>query len=301
MGILTVISQNEILCQIELAEKMGYQRDAKLLIMHADDLGVSHSVNQASIEAFKSGGISSSSIMVPCPWFSEIAQFASEHPEYCWGLHLTLTSEWKYYKWDGVASSDRIGSLLNESGHFYDNVPEFVENAKLDEVETELRAQIEKAINAGVPVSHLDSHMGALFANEDLFDIYVKMGNEYELPVLIPGRMAPPSWNLSEKLGPIQYPVDNLLMMDKIIPDWTEMYDQLLSRVQPGLNEIIVHLGYDDDEMQAIMIDHPAFGSEWRQKDLHYVLSDHFQGRLKEHNIHLVSWRDIRTAMLSDK
>ena len=88
-----------------IAELLGYATDAKLLIMHADDLGVTHSVNAASIEAFEQGGISSASIMVPCPWFSEIAEYAGEHPQYCWGLHLTLTSEWKYYKWDGVASS----------------------------------------------------------------------------------------------------------------------------------------------------------------------------------------------------
>jgi len=283
-----------------IAEKLGYPSDAKLLIMHADDLGVTHSVSAASIEAFEKGGISSSSIMVPCPWFSEIAEYASQHPEYCWGLHLTLTSEWKYYKWDGVASSDKISSLLNEDGVMYDKVIDVVSNASLEEVEIEIRAQIEKALASGVPVSHLDSHMGTLFATPEMFAIYVKLGKEYDLPIMVPGARIPPSWELEKMAGPIYYPLDKLIMMGEMVPDWQQMYDDMLDQIVPGLNQIIVHLGYDDAEMQAVMVDHPAFGAEWRQKDLDYVLSDRYQDKLKEHDIHIVSWREIREVLLSE-
>ena len=282
-----------------IAELMGYDPNAKLLIMHADDLGVAHSVNQASIDAFEDGGITSSSIMVPCPWFSEIAAFAKAHPEYCYGLHLTLTSEWKYYKWDGVASSGEISSLLNEHGVMYDKVIDVVENAKLEEVEKEIRAQIDKALHAGIPVSHLDSHMGTLFSTPAFFSIYVRLGKEYDLPIMVPGARIPQSWGLDSIAGPIYYPLDKLIMMGQMVPDWQKMYDDMIDQIVPGLNEIIVHLGYDDAEMQAVMVDHPNFGAEWRQKDYNYVTSDHYKQKLKDHNIHLVSWRQVREALMT--
>ncbi len=284
-----------------IAELLGFDRSAKLLIMHADDLGVAHSVNQASMDAFAQGGISSSSIMVPCPWFSEIAVFAKAHPEYCWGLHLTLTSEWKYYKWDGVASSSDISSLLNENGVMYDKVIDVVENAAVEEVEIEIRAQIDKALQAGIPVSHLDSHMGTLFSTPEFFSIYVKLGKEYDLPIMVPGARIPPSWGIDSLAGPIHYPLDNLIMMGQMVPNWQKMYDDMIDQIVPGLNEIIVHLGYDDAEMQAVMVDHPDFGSEWRQKDYNYVTSDHYKRKLKDQNIHLVSWRQVREALMVNR
>jgi len=299
--VTAVMSLTTMLHGQNIAERLGFPSESKLLIMHADDLGVTHSVNAASIEAFEKGGITSSSIMVPCPWFSEIAEYASQHPEYCWGLHLTLTSEWKYYKWDGVASSDKIPSLLNEHGVMYDKVIDVVSNASLEEVEIEIRAQIDKALATGVPVSHLDSHMGTLFATPEMFSIYVKLGKEYDLPIMVPGPRIPPSWGLDEMAGPIHYPLDKLIMMGQMVPDWQSMYDDMIDQIVPGLNEIIVHLGYDDAEMQAVMVDHPDFGAEWRQKDLDYVLSDHYHAKLKEHDIHLVSWRQVREVLLTDQ
>ncbi len=284
-----------------IAEILGYDKDAKLLIMHADDLGVAHSVNQASIDAFDNGGISSSSIMVPCPWFSEIADYASSHPEYCWGLHLTLTSEWKYYKWDGVASSDKIPSLLNNQGVMYDKVIDVVEHAELAEVEIEIRAQIDKALQSGIEVSHLDSHMGTLFSTPELFAIYVRLGKEYDLPVMVPGALVPPSWGLDSIAGPIHYSLDKLIMMGQMAPDWQKMYDDMIDQIIPGLNEVIVHLGYDDAEMQAVMVDHPDFGATWRQKDYNYVTSSHYKQKLKDKDIHLVSWQQIRKALMANK
>ena len=102
-----------------VAEQLGYAKDARLLIMHADDIGVAHSVNSATISAFEKGGISSASIMVPCPWFPEIAKYARENPGMDFGLHLTLTAEWEYFKWDGVLPSNEISSLLDEDGFMY--------------------------------------------------------------------------------------------------------------------------------------------------------------------------------------
>jgi chitin disaccharide deacetylase len=289
-----------LMAQENIATRLGYSSDAKLLIMHADDLGVTHSVNAASIEAFGDGGISSASIMVPCPWFSEIAAYASIHPELCWGLHLTLTSEWKHYKWDGVASSDQIPSILNEQGYMYDKVIDVVSHAQLAEVELEIRAQVDKALAAGIKVSHLDSHMGVLFATPELFEIYTRVGNDYEIPVMIPGARVPPSWDMKSLLGPIHYPLDKLIMMGQMSSDWQQMYDDMVDQIVPGLNEIIVHLGYDDAEMQAVMMEHPDFGASWRQKDLNYVMSDHYKNKLKEANIQMVSWKQVKEALIEN-
>src|SRR5690242_4753276 len=104
-----------------VAEQLGYPADTKLLIIHADDLGVSHSENEASISALEKGSVSSASIMVPCPWFPEIADYATQHPTADLGLHLTLTAEWKFYKWGTVVPTSETASLLNDKKFFPDN------------------------------------------------------------------------------------------------------------------------------------------------------------------------------------
>src|SRR5438128_6069714 len=127
-----------------LQEKLGYPRDTKLLIVHADDLGVTHSVNAASIHALESAGINSASLMVPCPWFPEIADYAKTHPDADFGLHLTLTSERVYYRWGPAAPRDKVPSLVDANGYFHhDWSPETRIDPK--DVETELRAQIARA------------------------------------------------------------------------------------------------------------------------------------------------------------
>ncbi|MGA8185650.1 MAG: ChbG/HpnK family deacetylase, partial [Terriglobia bacterium] len=107
-----------------IAEKLGYPADSKLLIIHADDLGVAHSQDRASFQALEEQDVTAASVMVPCPWFTEVADFAKSHPDADLGLHLTLTSEWKTYRWGPVAPRDQVGSLLDPNGYFYpDNGP----------------------------------------------------------------------------------------------------------------------------------------------------------------------------------
>ncbi|HXQ73293.1 MAG TPA: ChbG/HpnK family deacetylase, partial [Pyrinomonadaceae bacterium] len=142
-----------------LAERLGYPADAKLLIVHADDLGMSHSVNIATLKAFETGLVNSGSIMVPCPWLSEIATYARAYPQADLGLHLTLTSEWTPFRWGPVTSKDRVASLLDKDGYFRLSESEAAKFADPKEVEMEIRAQIEKAKAMGIVPTHLDSHM----------------------------------------------------------------------------------------------------------------------------------------------
>jgi chitin disaccharide deacetylase len=283
-----------------LAEKLGHPKDAKLLIIHADDIGVAHSVNAASIAAFEKKGITSGSIMVPCPWFPEIATYANQHPELDLGIHITLTAEWKNYKWGGVLSSKDIPSLLNRHGYFYDSVEEFVKNAKLPEVEKEVKAQIDRAIAFGIKPSHLDSHMGSLFASPELFKLFQKIGREYNMPVLIPVNtiklMAP---HLVSLIEPGQPTINQFFSMYQLIPSekWKEPYNKFIEQITPGLNEIIVHLAYDNDEMKAVTIDHPDFGSAWREMDYKYVVSEELRSVLQRNNIKLVTWKEVQKTI----
>src|SRR6185503_14751982 len=120
-----------------IAERLGYARDAKLLIVHADDLGMAHSVNAASIKAFETGLVNSGSIMVPCPWLPEIAAYARKFPEADLGLHLTLTSEWNLFRWGPVLSKDRVPSLLTRDGYLYPTETEAASRADAREAEAE--------------------------------------------------------------------------------------------------------------------------------------------------------------------
>ena len=140
-----------------VAERLGYPADAKLLILHADDLGAAHSIDAASFEALDKGLITSASIMVPCPWLPEIAAYARSHPEADLGLHLTLTSEWSSYRWGPVLSRDRVSSLLDRNSYFYLTESEAASHANASEVEAEIRAQIDRARAFGIKPTHLDS------------------------------------------------------------------------------------------------------------------------------------------------
>ena len=281
----------------EVFKKLGFAPEDKLLILHADDLGVAHSVNVASIEAFESGAISSASMMVPCAWFPHIAQYAAAHPELCWGIHITLTAEWEHYKWDGVSSSNEITSILTDKKYMYAAVEDVLKNYSISEIKKEIREQVVRALNFGVPLSHLDSHMGTLFSNEELFKAYLALGNEFELPVLLPYQLIPADWDVDQMIGPYQVPVNQILMLSTTPQSWKERYLEFLNQVTPGLNELIVHLGKDNPELQEVMVHHPEFGASWRQQDLDVLLSDQFRQRLQEENIHIVSWKMIRDSL----
>lgn len=283
-----------------LAQKLGYDANAKLLIVHADDMGLSHSTNSAVIEAFQNGGISSGSIMVPCPWFPEIAEFAINNPKFDIGLHITLTSEWDKYFFGGILPASTIPNLLNAKGYFYPSVEEFAKHANAAEVEKEIRAQIDRALAFGIKPSHLDNHMGTILTSPEYYQVLLKLGREYRLPVLIPADMiAAVSPQLLDMLSKGNVVVDHLFMLNQASPaqQWGVPYLKFIENMPSGLSEIIVHLARDNDETRAIMVNHPDFGAEWRQHDLDFVLSNEFKKALKDHNIQLVTWRQIGEVM----
>lgn len=282
--------------QQTLAEKLGYAADTKLLIVHADDIGLAQSVNDATNSAFASGGISSGSIMVPCPWFPDFAAYYKSHPDLDVGIHITLTSEWDNYKFGGVLPSTEIPTLLDENGYFYPTTEEVGEFADPVEAEKEIRAQIDRAIAYGISPTHLDTHMGSVMASPELVQIYMKLGMEYNLPVFAPRMLL---FSMSEEEREIIKEafvlVDRFFMLNVDGPEasWEEEYAKMIEKTKPGLNVLIVHLAHDNAEMQAVTVNHPAFGATWREKDLNYVQSQGYRDLLEKNQIQLVTWKEI--------
>lgn len=285
-----------------LQEKLGYPRDAKLLIVHADDLGVTHSVNAASIKALESGGINSASLMVPCPWFPEIADYAKAHPDADFGLHLTLTSERVYYRWGPAAPRDQVPSLVDANGYFHhDWSAETQINPK--DVETEIRAQVARALAMGVKPTHLDSHQNRLFqTNKDLFEAILRVGHENHLPVLIPRSWFGEFSFLQKTIGPNDVVIDQVITVEPdLAPEkWSDFYRDALNHLPPGVTEFVIHLAYADDEMKAATRERATWGAEWRQRDFNFFSSAEFQRLLRDNKIHLTTWREIGRVMHAD-
>ena len=276
---------------------------ARYLIIHGDDAGMSHSANRGTIDAMEQGLVSSASIMVPCPWFVEIAEYARAHPERDFGVHLTLNCEWKRYRWGPVASRDRVPSLLDPDGYMWSSVRQVAEHAQAAAVEIELRAQIDRARQFSIPLTHLDTHMGAVLARPDLVEIYVQLGLEYDLPVLFlqsfDAELAAQYPGLAERAEKLV-----ALLRDRHLPLLDQMaqlygeeqdrtrraaYLETLRNLKPGVSQLIVHCGYDDPELNAITSSAP------RRDEDRQVFSDPAVRRvIEEQGIQVVGWRQFR-------
>ena len=294
-AILLVVASSVLSAQTRtVAERLGYPRDAKLLILHADDLSFAHSADAASFDALDKGAISSASIMMPTPWITEVAAYARAHPDADLGLHLTLTAEWQTYRWGSVESKDKVPSLLDPDGTFPNNDSVVAARAKQEEIELELRAQIQRAMALGIRPTHLDSHMGSLFTTPALLATYVKLAHEYHLPFL--ALRSNPFGEAAMPLGPNDIPLDALIQaFPSVTPDkWKEFYLNAIANLKPGLNEIIVHLGHDDAELRAVTVNNDGWGSAWRQRDYDVVTSPEFKKALHDNKVILIKWRDLQ-------
>ena len=279
-----------------LCERLGYAPDTRLLIINADDFGMCHAANAATIDGLSPGAYTSSTIMVPCPWFAETAAYAKTTPEADLGVHLTTTSEWETLKWGPVAARGDVASLVDERGHFPRDIRSVYRRASLDEVERECRAQIDQALAAGIDVTHLDSHMGTMQLEPRYHELYLRLAADYRLPLRMASarlldRMGVPGMReIAHSLGVLA--PDELWFNGPPEPAATAgFWNRLFEKLQPGVNEIIVHAGYDQPELRACC---PAW--EQRVVDHDFFMAESTHARLRALGIVPIGYRDLREA-----
>ena len=285
------------------AELLGYSPNDKLLMVHADDAGMCHSVNVATAEALTSGAVQSASIMMPCPWVSEIADLARRQPELDFGLHLTLTSEWKHYRWRPASPAASVPGLLDTDGYLWRDVRSVAKSASVSEVAQELRAQIVRARKFGIRFTHLDTHMGTLYARKDFFDAYTAAAREAGVPCMLPRPSGVPTEELRE------YPItaghisakesEGFVLLDRLVTgvpgrsveERRASYRQFLRELKPGVTKLIVHLSMDDPEIRAVT-------NNWEQRwaDFQFWTSGEARSLLNELAIKPITYREIAKA-----
>jgi chitin disaccharide deacetylase len=281
------------------AERLGYPPDARLVIVHADDIGFAHSVNAATMAAFERGAISSGSVMVTCPSFPEFAEWARTRPRLDLGVHLTFVSERPALRWGPVLPAAQVPSLVDSSGYFPRrwSVGDPVRPA---EVEAEVRAQIARAREFGVHLTHLDSHQSYLaLKGPEVFDVLLRVAREERLPF----RVAHPWIKRHPYLSRAH---DATVILDHVIDippgaagtdTWTAWYVGRLELLRSGVTEVLVHPGYDDAELQAMTSDDSPWGAAWRQADFDAVTSPAFADALRAVGAVVITWRQLGTLI----
>jgi chitin disaccharide deacetylase len=284
------------------AEKLGYPAGKRVVMLHADDLGMCYEANQAGKAYLTAGQIQSGALMVPCPWYSEMANWYKEHPDVDLGLHLAMNSEWKWYRWGPVAGRDKVPGMCDPEGFLWREQVETARNAKPGEVETEVRAQIERALSKGTRPGHIDTHMGTLYVRLDFTAAYLKLAQEYRIPAMVV-EQTPRVVDKFKKQG---YPITDesikLLATYKLpkLDDFhavlegktyeekrQKFYDQVRA-FEPGLNEIIFHPSVLTDTLKAIT-------GTWQQRswEAQMFADPEVQAFLEREGIVFTNWKEI--------
>jgi predicted glycoside hydrolase/deacetylase ChbG (UPF0249 family) len=287
------MTQNPVL------RKLGCSPGDRVVIVHADDVGMCHATVPAFFELAAGGLVSAGSVMVPCPWFREAAAEARRNPEADLGVHLTLTSEWENYRWGPVANCDRTSGLADANGCFY-RAPALMDRPDPNLVLQEMRSQVNCARDSGIDITHIDCHMFAMLAH-GLADAYVALGFEFGLPVLMTRQRA---WvdaltaaaiNEWEERGvpifdhlremPLNHPAAALLDKAK----------RIFEELPPGLTYLLMHPALDTPELRAICTD-------WRQRVADYETfgNPELRDHVRRAGIHVIGWRPIHRLMRGD-
>jgi chitin disaccharide deacetylase len=276
------------------AERLGYAADARALIINADDFGMCHDQNEGVMTGLQHGLFTSSTILVTCPWFEEAANFARTNPAADLGVHLTLNAEWDNYKWGPVLGARAVPSLVDERGYLWQTVPLVYEHARLDHVEAELRAQIEKALAAGIDVTHLDNHMGTLHLRADYHEIYARLADEYRLPLRLVSRNQMRAQGMGAILDQLDaaavVTTDHFVFHGPSAVAETESYwTNLIRALKPGLTEILCHPALARDELKSCARD-----PFQREADFRYFTAEETRQLIADEGVELVGYRKLR-------
>ena len=287
-----------------LAERLGYQPTDKLLIVNGDDSGMCHAANLGTIECLEKGSMRSATIMVPCPWFPEIAAYAKAHSQSDFGIHLCHTSEWVKYRWGPVADRSKVPGLIDPHGFLWPEVPGVYAHGTPEEALIEGRAQIQRALAAGVDVTHLDSHMGTMQYDPRYLKMYLQLAVEFDVPV----RMA--SQDTMARNGHPElrheFADKGIVFTDYFVHD--ELKEEqskgvkpfwmgVVKGLKPGVTELYIHAALAGDELKAIT-------GSWKTRSEQYELFAHDQEMkqlLEENKIILIGYRPLRELQRKER
>ena len=316
--ILSVIllSVNFLAAQLDTtyAERLGYPKGKKVVILHVDDVGMSFDSNKGAVNAMTKGVANSCSVMMPCAWVPGFVHFLKQHPETDAGLHLTLTAEWKDYRWVPLSGQPKVPGLTDTEGALWPSVAEVIEHATADEVETEIRAQIERALKMGFTPTHLDSHMGTLFATPEFMQRYLKVGIEYKIPVMFPGGhntliAKQTKLDMAEVRGvgkmlwraglPVlddlhnesyawTMPVGTKATKQAIQKEKTNYYIKALASLKPGITMVIMHCTHPTEVFSYI-----SNSGLTREGDMLAMMSPALKKYIQDEGIILTTWREL--------
>jgi len=278
-----------------LAERLGFKATDKILIINVDDVGNSHAANAAVMDALENGLATSSTIIVPGPWFPEIALYAKAHPNSDFGLHLTHTSEWKTCKWGPVASKSEVPGLVDPQGYLWPDIMSVYKNATPEQAYIEARAQVKKALAAGVDVTHLDSHMGTLQYNDEYFQVYRKLAKEFDLPLRMGSQETLQAAGGGHQRG--QLDADGIVYPDYLIhggrnpgESMNDYWKRMLSALKPGVTEAYIHASVAGDEIAHIT-------DSWKDRAEEYRLftkDPEIRKILESQNVKRAGYRALR-------
>lgn len=268
---------------------LDYPVDARLLIINADDFGMCHSVNEAIIGSLTKGIARSTTLMVPCPWALHAMHFLAEHPQISFGVHLTVLSDWVDYRWGPVTARQKVPSLINKQGHFYnfEQMPEFLAQVRLDELEIEFRAQIEAVLMAELKPTHLDWHALRLSGRLDILELMLALAKEYGLALRVMGQF----W--IEKVQSQGLPTNDYDFLDSYLlepDDKLAGFKRLLRELPAGLSEWAVHPGLANAELLTI----DPGGAHIRQADFDFLTSQQAKEIVEEEGIVLLDYRALQ-------
>ena len=287
---------------------LGFRPDDRVVIIHADDLGMCHATIPAVAELFDAGLVSSAATMVPCPWFPAVAAYARANPAVDIGVHATLTCEWESCRWGPLSTREPASGLLDDEGYFHRTTAMVQERADPVAVAAELNAQIDRALASGIDVTHIDSHMGSVFAPH-MLPVYLAAAARVHVPPLVPRlseeRMReqgmPEEMIAFARESAQHLEAQGVMMVDDLIfmpldrhEERIETAKQVLRTVKPGLTYLIIHPAIDTPELRAI-------AGDWRARvaDYQAFCSAELRAWVREQGIQVVGWRPIRDAMRS--
>ncbi|UCD53193.1 MAG: polysaccharide deacetylase family protein [Phycisphaerales bacterium] len=285
------------------AERLRWPAGTKAVIFHVDDAGMSHDSNMGARQAVEEGVATSLSVMMPCSWVPECAAWLQEQPQVDAGVHLTLTSEWKHYRWGPVAGPSVVPGLVDEHGYLYHDVAQVVAHASPDEFEAEIRAQVDKAIALGIRPTHLDSHMGTCFQPQ-FIQRYVEVGIEKGIPVMMvgghmqhigaeAGAFEPLLHALAAELWNAGLPVlDDLVTQPTKAKEYEQRKSELIAllrEMKPGITQIIVHCT-DPTEVFS----HISGSGAARQAELRLMTDPDVKAFIESEGIVLTNWRELK-------